>query len=199
VRVAPLFCPSGRGDVLEVSMVITVVLVVLVAGALILLVLAARGQSAAGVTSVVDLQGRTTAIDIAAFRNLISPEEEGYLRRNLAPAAFRRVHRERMWTAVAYIKTAQQNAALLLRVGEAAQDSTQPELAAAGRKLVDTAIRMRLYAFFALLKLYVNIVFPDLQFSSLAIADRYERLTEAMAGFTRLQHPGLVTRISLTL
>jgi hypothetical protein len=62
---------------------------------------------------------------------------------------------------VAYIKTAQQNAALLLRVGEAAQDSTQPELAAAGRKLVDTAIRMRLYAFFALLKLYVNIVFPD--------------------------------------
>jgi hypothetical protein len=49
------------------------------------------------------------------------------------------------------------------------------------------------------MKLYLNIAFPDLQLSPLAVVDRYERLTEAVAGFTRLQHPGLVTRISLTL
>lgn len=180
-------------------MIITVFLLVLVAAALWLLARAARGHSAAGVATLGDLPGHTTAIDIAAFRNLISPREEDYLRRNLPVADFKRIQRERMWAAVAYIQCVLQNAAILLRLGEAAQRSTNPQLAASGRKLVDTAIRLRLYAFFALLKLYLNIAFPRLQLSPSAVADRYERLTEAMAGFTRLQQPGLVTRISLTL
>lgn len=180
-------------------MIITAVLVVLVVGAVLLLARAARGQSTAAITSLVDLQGHTTAIDVGAFRNLISPEEENYLRRNLPAGEFKRIQRERMRAAVAYIQCALQNAAILLRLGEAAQRSAQPNLAAAGRKLVDTAIRLRLYAFFALLKLYLNIAFPGLHLSPLAVADRYERLTDAMARFTRLQQPGLVTRISLRL
>lgn len=180
-------------------MMVTVILVVVVAGALLLLARAARGQSAAGITSLVDLQGRTTAIDLSAFRNLISQDEEDYLRRQLPPAEFRRLHKERMRAAAAYVHCALRNAAILLRLGEAAQRSADPQLAAAGRKLVDNAIRLRLYAFFALSKLYLNIAFPKLQLSPLAVADRYERLTETMAGFTRLQQPGLVTRISMTL
>ena len=180
-------------------MIITAVLVVLVACALLLLARAARGQSVTRITALVDLQGRTTAIDIVGFRNLISLQEENYLRDRLPAAEFRRIQRERMRAAAAYIRTALQNAAILLRLGEAAQRSADPHLAAAGRKLVDTAIRMRLFAFFALLKLYLNIAFPGLRLSPSAVADRYEALTEAMARFTRLQQPGLVTRISLTL
>jgi hypothetical protein len=105
----------------------------------------------------------------------------------------------RMRAAIAYIRGALQNAAILLRLGEAAQRSADPQLAAAGRKLVDTAIRMRLYAFFALVKLYLNLAFPGLRLSPSAVADRYERLIDATARFTRLQQPGLVTRISLSL
>jgi hypothetical protein len=145
------------------------------------------------------LQGRTTAIDIEAFRNLTSPQEEEYLRRQLPVNEFRNIQRQRMRAAIAYIQQALQNAAILLRLGEAAQRSADPDLAAAGRRLVDTAIRMRLYAFFALLKLYLNLAFPGLCLSPSAVADRYEGLTEAMARFTRLQQPGLVTRISLSL
>jgi len=104
-----------------------------------------------------------------------------------------------MRAAIAYVQEALQNAAILLRLGEAAQRSADPQLAAAGRKLVETAIRMRLYAFFALLKLYLNLSFPGLHLSPSAVADRYEGLTDAMARFTRLQQPGLVTRISLSL
>lgn len=180
-------------------MIITVFLVLLVAAALWLLARAARGQSATRIATLVDLQGRTTAIDIAAFRNLISSREEDYLRRRLPAAEFKRIQRERMRAAVAYIQYALQNAAILLRLGEAAQRSSNPQLAAAGSKLMDTAIRLRLYAFFSLLQLYLNIAFPRLQLSPSAVADRYERLTEAMARFTRLQQPGLVTRISLSL
>lgn len=180
-------------------MIITALLVVLVAGVLFLLARAARGQSAISVATLVDLQGRTTAIDTTAFRNLISPDEEEYLRQQLPAREFRSIRRERMRAAIAYIRCALQNAAILLRLGEAAQRSADPQLAAAGRKLVDTAIRMRLYAFFALLKLYLNLAFPGLRLSPSAVADRYEGLTDAMARFTRLQQPGLVTRISLGL
>ncbi|HLK34574.1 MAG TPA: hypothetical protein VKT29_15880 [Terriglobales bacterium] len=180
-------------------MVITLVLLLLVAGALLLLARAARGQSVAVVTSLRDLEGQTTAIDVAAFRNLVSPDEEKFLRRHLPGGEFRYLQRQRMRAAVAYIHSALSNAAILLRLGEAAQRSQDQHLAVAGRKLVETAIRLRLYAFFALLKLYVNIAFPDLHLSPVAVVDRYERLTEAMAGFTRLQQPGLVSRISLSL
>ena len=180
-------------------MIITAVLIVLVAVALWLLARAARGQTAISVSTLVDLQGRTTAIDIEAFRNLTSLQEEDYLRRQLPVREFRSIQRERMRSAIAYIQEALRNAAILLRLGEAAQRSADPQLAAAGRKLVDTAIRMRLYAFFALLKLYLNLGFPGLRLSPSAVADRYEGLTEAMARFTRLQQPGLVTRISPSL
>lgn len=180
-------------------MIVTVILVVLTAAALLLLVRAARGQGAAGVVSLVDLQGRTTAIDIAAFRNLVSASEEDYLRRHLPPPEFRQIQRERLRAAVAYIQAALQNAAILLRLGEAARRSSDPQLAAAGAELVETAIRLRLYAFFVLLKLYLNSAFPGLRISPAAVVDRYERLLEAMARFTRLQQPGLVTRISLSL
>ena len=180
-------------------MIITAVLVVLVVCALLLLARAARGQTAIMAPTLVDLQGRTTAIDITAFRNIMSAEEENYLRRHLPAAEFRSIHRERMRAAIAYIQSALKNAAILLRLGEAAQRSADPQLAAAGRKLVDTAIRMRLYAFFALVKLYLNLAFPSLRLSPAAVADRYEGLTDAMARFTRLQQPGLVTRISLGL
>lgn len=180
-------------------MIITAVLVVLVVGALFLLARAARGQTAITIASLADLQGRTTAIDITAFRNLMSFDEEEYLRQQLPAREFRSIQRERMRAAIAYIQGALQNAAILLRLGEAAQRSADPQLAAAGRKLVDTAIRMRLYAFLALVKLYLNLAFPALRLSPSAVADRYEGLTDAMARFTRLQQPGLVTRISLTL
>ncbi len=180
-------------------MIITAVLVLLVAGALWLLARAARGQSAISVARLVDLQGRTTTIDLAAFRNLTSPQEEEYLRQQLPAREFRSIQRQRMRAAIAYIQGALQNAAILLRLGEAAQRSADLQLAAAGRKLVDTAIRMRLYAFFALLKLYLNLAFPGLRLSPSAVADRYEGLTEAMARFTRLQQPALVTRISVSL
>ncbi len=180
-------------------MIITAVLVVLVVGALWLLARAARGQTAISVAQLVDLQGRTTAIDLAAFPNHPPAQEEEYLRQQLPAREFRSTQRERMRAAIAYVRGALQNAAILLRLGEAAQRSADPHLAAAGRKLVDTAVRMRLYAFFALMKLYLNLAFPGLRLSPSAVADRYEGLTEAMARFTRLQQPGLVTRISLSL
>src|SRR5580704_12911437 len=59
-------------------------------------------------------------IDVAAFRNLINPAEDEYLRRRLPPAQFRLVRRVRLRAMAAYVQVVGSNAVVLVRVGEAA-------------------------------------------------------------------------------
>jgi len=56
-------------------------------------------------------------IDVEAFRNLINPAEDDYLRRRLPPSQFRMVRRVRLRAMAGYIQAAANNAAVLVRVG----------------------------------------------------------------------------------
>lgn len=67
------------------------------------------------------------AVDVEAFRNLVDPDEEEFLRTNLPPAEFRRIQRERLRAAVEYVSCAAQNAAILLRVADAGRRSPIPQ------------------------------------------------------------------------
>jgi len=127
-------------------------------------------------------------VDVVAFRNLIDPEEEDFLRRSLPPAEFRKIQRERLRAAVEYISCAAQNAAILLRLGEAARSSPDPAAAEAAEKLVDHAIRLRLYAFQAIPRLYLGIIFPGWYPSSLRVVESYEQLTRHVVRLG-LQYP----------
>ncbi len=60
---------------------------------------AARGRSKA-IADVRDLSLQTRPVDVAAFRNLIDPAEEDFLRANLALEVFRRVQRQRTRAAI---------------------------------------------------------------------------------------------------
>src|SRR5215831_14570360 len=59
-------------------------------------------------------------VDIEAFRNLINPTENDYLRHRLHASEFRMVQRERLRAAAAYIRVAARNAAVLIAVGQSA-------------------------------------------------------------------------------
>jgi hypothetical protein len=74
-----------------------------------------------------------------------------------------------------------------MRVGEAARRSPEPEVVLAGEKLVDSAIRLRLFAFQARAKLYVGILLPHVQVSALSMAESYERMTGLGFALNRLQ------------
>jgi hypothetical protein len=127
-------------------------------------------------------------VDIEAFRNLIDPTEEDFLRSRLPPAEFRKIQRERLRAAVEYVSCAAQNAAILLRLGEAARNSPDPATAEAAEKVVDHAIRLRLYAFQAIPRLYVGIIFPGWQASSLRVVETYEQVTRQVVRLG-LQYP----------
>jgi len=128
------------------------------------------------------------SVDLRAFRNLMDPEEEEYLRLNLSPAHFRRIQRERLRAAVEYIRCAAFNAAVLMRVAEAARHSPDPATVQAAVKLTDNAIRLRSYAFQAIPKLYLAILFPGRRFSSARVAESYEQMTRQVV-LLGLQYP----------
>jgi hypothetical protein len=177
-------------------MIISIILVLLGCAFFLFLLRAARGHTTTLVTRVEDLQGHTLPVDLAAFRNLIDPTEEDFLRLNLPPAEFKTIQRERMRAAIEYVHSTAYNAAILLRLGEAAQQNPDAAIAEAGRQLVSSALRLRAYAFLALLRLYPAFALPGVHISSLPVIDRYQQLTDAVARFTRLHQPGQVTRIS---
>lgn len=179
----------------------TVMALLFLAGALaavVFLLRVARGQSAA-VEDLEELPGKTQPVDLAAFRNLTDPAEEEYLRAQLPAREFRRLQRQRMRAALEYIRRAAQNAALLVRLGEAARRSPDPEVAQAARELVDNAVRLRLYALLAEVKLRARLLLPGARLSSAPLLDRYQRLTQAVGRLSRAQKPSFAGRISAAL
>jgi hypothetical protein len=75
-------------------MIITFVLVVAALLALFFLIRLAKGRGFSALP-VADPKSRIRPVDVRAFRNLIDPAEESYLRQNLPPAEFAAIHRER--------------------------------------------------------------------------------------------------------
>jgi hypothetical protein len=157
-------------------MTIAITLVVLSAILLIFLIRLAAGQYLIPKASD-DPAEHIHFVDIEAFRNLIDPEEAHYLRSQLPVDEFRKIHRERLRAALEYVRCAAQNAAILLKVAEAARRSTEPATAEAAEKLVDNAIRLRLYAFKVIPRLYLAMLLPIHALRPLGVADRYEQMT----------------------
>jgi hypothetical protein len=132
--------------------------------------------------------GHIRSVDLRAFRNLMDPEEEEYLRLRLPPAEFRRIQRERLRAAVEYIQCAASNAAVLMHLAETARRSSDPATAQAAIQLIDNAIRLRTYAFRAIPKLYLGMIFPGRRISSGRVAESYELMTRQVV-LLGLQYP----------
>jgi hypothetical protein len=160
--------------------------------------LAVRGRGAA-ISDTSELQGKTRPVDLLAFHNLTSPVEEQYLREHLPPRTFRSVQRQRLLAAVAYLDCVSDNAALLLRLGEVARRSPNPQVAEAGLLLVNNALRVRLYAFSARVHFYVAFLFPGLQPSPAAVSDSYEKLTGTVQRLGYLQTGSLSQSVAAVL
>jgi hypothetical protein len=138
-------------------------------------------------------------IDIEAFRNLIDPAEESYLRRRLPAAQFRVVRRERLRAMAAYVHVAGSNAAVLVRVGEAAVASGDPQIAGAAQQLVNDALLLRRNTAVALARIYLALAWPNSGFAAVRVVERYEHLSGAAMLLGRLQNPAVPVRLSALL
>jgi len=121
------------------------------------------------------------SLDIEAFRNLVDSAEEAFLRNNLSPKKFREIKRQRAWAAFIYAWEAGRAATALAKIGQAAQRSSDPEIAASGVQVAENAFRLRLQTIRACLHLLTEILLPDLQSRSLPpLVDQYERTAETL-------------------
>jgi hypothetical protein len=136
-------------------------------------------------------------LDIEAFRNLSNPAQDAYLGRRLPAAEFRRVRRVRLLALAAYIRAAGKNAAVLVRLGQAAATSSDAETAKAARQMVNEALLVRRNAAFVLLKIWVTWAWPGGDFTAIPIFDDYNRLNHAAMLLGRLQNPAAPLRISV--
>ncbi|MFZ0276781.1 MAG: hypothetical protein WA254_07250 [Candidatus Sulfotelmatobacter sp.] len=138
-------------------------------------------------------------IDIEAFRNLIDPAEDDYLRRRLLPAQFRVVRRERLYAMAAYVHVVADNAAVLVRVGQVAVASGDPRVAAAAHRVVNDALLLRRNTTVVLLRIYLALAWPKSGFATGRVVDRYEQLSGAAMLLGRLQNPAVPIRLSAQL
>ena len=178
-------------------MIIAIVLVVAAALALVFILSVTLFRSLQ-ISSGTSLATQIQPIDVEAFRNLIDPEEDDYLRRRLAAAEFRMVQRQRLRAMAAYVQIAGRNAAVLVRIGQAAMTG-DAQTAEAARRLVDNALLLRRNAAFALLRIYVALAWPNSGLPAVPVLHGYVQLNGAAMLLGRLQNPAAPVHISAML
>jgi len=174
--------------------------IVLVIAAVLALVVVLRVALTRGLRVSTDhnLAGQLQPIDVAAFRNLVDPDENAYLRRRLPAAEFRTVQRQRLLATAVYVKAANRNAAILIVMGQDALTSSNAHTVEAARQLVENAALLRQNATIAMLKIYVALAWPHASLGSTPVVQRYERLNVSAMLLGRLQNPASPVRIAAT-
>ena len=168
-------------------MTLAVVFLVLGLVALLTIVYLARGRHAN--SNLDQLASQLRPVDVDAFLNLTDEGEEQYLRDHLPAREFRKIQRERKLAAIEYVWAAGQNASILIRLAEAARSHLDPEISAAGQKLLDSALRLRLYAFLTIPRLYLGILAPQAHVKRQPLADAYSSMTRQVVMLGCLRFP----------
>jgi hypothetical protein len=109
----------------------------------------------------------------------------------LSPTKFREVKRLRAWAAFLYAWEVGAAATALARIGQAAQRSSDPQVAASSAQVAESAFRLRLQTMWACLHLLTEILLPDLQVRSIPLlVDQYEQSVETLFRLGRLPSGG---------
>jgi hypothetical protein len=115
-------------------------------------------------------------VDIAAFRNLVDPAEEQFLRVNLTPKLFRTIQRQRLLAAAEYVQCAAGQARMLVRLADRTRDERTGELPHISEELVAAAIRLRALSILVMISLYLRIAFPTLRMPHVEMPAMYEHV-----------------------
>ena len=175
------------------TLAIAIVIAAFLALVLILRIAVSRSlQISAGPNLLAQIQ----PIDVEAFRNLVNPTEDAYLRRRLPPSRFRQVRRARLRAASAYVRAAGKNATVLVRIGEAALSAGDSRIADAARVLVNDALALRRNATFALIQIHIALAWPNSGLAAETVLNGYGRLNSSAMLLGRLQNPAVPVRLA---
>ena len=146
--------------------------------------------------NLTDLQDRLKTFDTEAFLNLLNPDEEAFLRRELPPKAYYRVRRMRIRAIIAYLTEACINARTLLAYAERAMGSSHPEAAARARQLAAAAVKFQLLAVVVRSRLALLWLFPSGDLLTGDFLKSYEQLRWSLQRIVALDSPAISSRIA---
>jgi hypothetical protein len=126
--------------------------------------------------SLADWEARKHEVDLAAFRLLLDPAEEEYLRTSLPPPQFRSFQRRRLRLALDSLDMVGKNAAMLMKLGQLAKSGSNPKLAQEAEDLIHGTLRLRVNLSLVQPCLWLKWLFPGWRVSVPAFAIPYEEL-----------------------
>jgi hypothetical protein len=159
---------------------------------------AARGH-AADVRSVEDLKSAAIPVDLAAFENLISPEDEQFLRERLSRKAFMRVMRKKDVAIIAYLEVFARNAALLLRMAEHSREDGSEGARSAANALANQALNLRISCLYAIWRLRLQLLVPTGFRNVRGMVPAYRNLVSVTASWAGNHEPGSEAFVFQTL
>jgi hypothetical protein len=134
-----------------------------------------------------DWEERKHEIDVQIFRALLDSGEETYLRSSLSRNQFQEFRRKRIRLALRMLRLVEENAGMLMRLGQLARMKGDPALTEKADELVATAMQFRLNLLLAKLSLCLKWLFPSWTVSLPAFEARYQHLLDSVA---RVQQRG---------
>ncbi len=127
-------------------------------------------------------------IDMKAFRAITSRNDEVFLRRRLPHSEFSRLKRRRIRVTMLYVKRMANNAAVVMRIGEMARTSANPDVARLAAQISETASQIRLQCIVAFAKLSIEFAVPSLQLNPAMLEPSYQALRDNIARLGQLQN-----------
>ena len=115
-------------------------------------------------------------VDLAAFRNLLSRDDEAFLKRTLTARHYLQVRRARLRATQEYLSWIARNCAVLLSLLRSVDAVSDADQSADIPALAQSALRLRLIAVGFWLLLWVEYVLPDLEIRPLHTIKKYEDL-----------------------
>jgi hypothetical protein len=128
-----------------------------------------------------DWEAKKHEVDLGAFRILLDPAEERYLRQSLSPSEFRFYQRQRLGLALRSLELVGKNAAMLIKLGQLAKLGANPLLAKQAEELIDGALRLRVNLLCVQPYLWLKWFFPGWTLSLPALAMPYEELLSCLS------------------
>jgi hypothetical protein len=128
-----------------------------------------------------DWEEKKHDIDLPIFRTLVDPDEECYIRGALSPRQFHSFQRRRMRLALRMLNMAEENAGMLMKLGELARLKGDPEVTLKADELIATAIQFRLNLYLLKLCLYLKWLYPLWNASLPTFEVRYQYLLDSLA------------------
>jgi len=127
------------------------------------------------------------SVDLKAFRTLTDRDDELFLRERLPYRQFWSLKRQRVGVTLRYVSRISANAAVVMRMAEAAQTSADPQVSQAAAQVLEMATQIRTQSLVAMAKLSVEYAIPSLQLTPAALAPTYQTLRENVIRLGALQ------------